>query len=435
MLFLRLRQAAANEGLRIIDCSPCRRPASPRWPTWLPYRPGEAVERGAAPLGRAGECGRRRRSSSCSAARSLAEPAAQIAAAAGVLAQALAEGAFPPGAPAGQRARRHRPRLRSRAPARARRRSRRAGTGSRASWGSVPARARARHGRHARGGRRRRAERARAPRGGPAVRLPRPRPRHPRARARRVPRGGRHDAQRAPRCSPTSCCRRPATPSAAGTTTNLEGRVSRLAAKVVPPGVARADWVIATELADRLGADLGFESLEGIWAEIERVAPAYSGCTAAALAAPAAADGIVVPLTAASVQLSASPAPAGPDRHAGDRVGRGAGRAARRRSRRVAWGRAWRAGEAAAAAPGRPPHGARRPGCWPSTRVPGAVPEPRSPRRRGLVAPRGQARRCTTMARSCNRAPSLAPLARPRSFGSAPTRSAGSASRPVTRCA
>jgi NADH-quinone oxidoreductase subunit G len=92
-----------------------------------------------------------------------------------------------------------------------------------------------------------------------------------------------------------------------GTTTNIEGRVSRLSAKVVPPGVARADWVIATELADRLGDDLGFESLEGIWAEIEAVAPAYSGCTLAALRAPDAADGIVVPLKNNSVGLSRRP--------------------------------------------------------------------------------------------------------------------------------
>jgi predicted molibdopterin-dependent oxidoreductase YjgC len=92
-----------------------------------------------------------------------------------------------------------------------------------------------------------------------------------------------------------------------GTTTNLEGRVTRLAAKVVPPGVSRADWVIATELADRLGVDLGFESLDAIWAEIERVSPAHSGCTVAALAAPEAADGIVIPLRAASVQLTRRP--------------------------------------------------------------------------------------------------------------------------------
>jgi len=92
-----------------------------------------------------------------------------------------------------------------------------------------------------------------------------------------------------------------------GTTTNLEGRVTRLAAKVVPPGVSRADWVIAAELADRLGADLGFESVEGLWAEIERVSPAHSGCTLDALAAPACADGMVIPLRPESVQLSRRP--------------------------------------------------------------------------------------------------------------------------------
>jgi len=92
-----------------------------------------------------------------------------------------------------------------------------------------------------------------------------------------------------------------------GTTTNIEGRVTRLASKVVAPGVARSDWVIATELAERLGAELGFESLPGIWAEIEQFAPAYSGCTGAALAAPDAADGLVVPLAAAPVRLGRSP--------------------------------------------------------------------------------------------------------------------------------
>jgi len=92
-----------------------------------------------------------------------------------------------------------------------------------------------------------------------------------------------------------------------GTTTNIEGRVTRLAAKVVAPGVARSDWVIATELAERLGGDLGFESLYGIWAEIEQVAPAYSGCTGAALASPDAADGLVVPLAASPVRLGRRP--------------------------------------------------------------------------------------------------------------------------------
>jgi NADH-quinone oxidoreductase subunit G len=50
----------------------------------------------------------------------------------------------------------------------------------------------------------------------------------------------------------------------AGTTTNIEGRVTRLAQKVTPPGVAWADWMIAAELAAALGGDLGFETLEDV---------------------------------------------------------------------------------------------------------------------------------------------------------------------------
>jgi len=49
-----------------------------------------------------------------------------------------------------------------------------------------------------------------------------------------------------------------------GTTTNLEGRVSSVAKKVNTPGVARADWMIAVELADRLGHDLGVTSVDEI---------------------------------------------------------------------------------------------------------------------------------------------------------------------------
>jgi hypothetical protein len=47
--------------------------------------------------------------------------------------------------------------------------------------------------------------------------------------------------------------------------------------------------------------------VEGIWAEIERVSPAHSGCTLDALAAPACADGIVIPLRPESVQLTRRP--------------------------------------------------------------------------------------------------------------------------------
>ena len=58
----------------------------------------------------------------------------------------------------------------------------------------------------------------------------------------------------------------------------------------------------------------------------------YSGCTARALAAPAAADGIVVPLEPRASSSRRRPKNAGPDRDAGDRVGRGAGSTARRGS-------------------------------------------------------------------------------------------------------
>jgi NADH-quinone oxidoreductase subunit G len=80
----------------------------------------------------------------------------------------------------------------------------------------------------------------------------------------------------------------------AGTTTNLEGRVSRLNQKVTAPGTARPDWMIAVELAYRLGDDLGLESLEDVWDEIERLAPSHRGITRARLASREGLDGIVV---------------------------------------------------------------------------------------------------------------------------------------------
>ncbi len=77
-----------------------------------------------------------------------------------------------------------------------------------------------------------------------------------------------------------------------GTTTNLEGRISRLHQKVTPPGTARPDWVIAAELALRLGDDLGLESLDDVFAEVARVAPSHHGLTAESVGI----DGVVVPL-------------------------------------------------------------------------------------------------------------------------------------------
>jgi len=92
-----------------------------------------------------------------------------------------------------------------------------------------------------------------------------------------------------------------------GTFTNLEGRVLRLGQKVTAPGVAWPDWMIASELAYRMGGDLGFDNLESIWDEVERLSPTHAGVTSALLASMAAKDGIVVPLV-----LDGPPLPDGP---------------------------------------------------------------------------------------------------------------------------
>jgi NADH-quinone oxidoreductase subunit G len=84
-----------------------------------------------------------------------------------------------------------------------------------------------------------------------------------------------------------------------GTTTNLEGRVTRLAQKVTPPGTARADWELAVELALRMGEDLGFDTLAALQAEMAVMAPAYAGVTEARLSRPDLRDGVVVPVTQA----------------------------------------------------------------------------------------------------------------------------------------
>ena len=70
-----------------------------------------------------------------------------------------------------------------------------------------------------------------------------------------------------------------------GTFTNLEGRVSVCEQKVTPPGTARADWMIASELAARLGADLGLDSPATIRAELAAVSAVHAPLTEEALAA------------------------------------------------------------------------------------------------------------------------------------------------------
>jgi len=90
-----------------------------------------------------------------------------------------------------------------------------------------------------------------------------------------------------------------------GTTTNIEGRVMRLAQKLVAPGQCWPDWMVAAELADRLSGGLGVSSAAELWDEIERLAPSHAGITRAVLDNPAGRDGIVAPLPAQPVRITA----------------------------------------------------------------------------------------------------------------------------------
>jgi NADH-quinone oxidoreductase subunit G len=65
----------------------------------------------------------------------------------------------------------------------------------------------------------------------------------------------------------------------AGTTTNVEGRITTLSQKVTARGNAHPDWIIASDLAALLGHDLGVESLEQIRAEIAEVSPVHGALT------------------------------------------------------------------------------------------------------------------------------------------------------------
>jgi predicted molibdopterin-dependent oxidoreductase YjgC len=99
----------------------------------------------------------------------------------------------------------------------------------------------------------------------------------------------------------------------AGTTTNLEGRVTAVAREVNPAGNSRADWMIAAELALELGSDLGFATVGDITAAISAGVSGFDGVTAESVVG----DGVLagVPADLAPVDV---PAPSVPDRNAYD---------------------------------------------------------------------------------------------------------------------
>ena len=97
-----------------------------------------------------------------------------------------------------------------------------------------------------------------------------------------------------------------------GTFTNIEGRISWLSQLVVEHSVSWSDWMIAAELAARMGVNLAFTRLEDIWAEIERVSPLHHGIPYEVLSGLRARDGVVVPADPAVMAEPPLPRPLDP---------------------------------------------------------------------------------------------------------------------------
>jgi predicted molibdopterin-dependent oxidoreductase YjgC len=68
-----------------------------------------------------------------------------------------------------------------------------------------------------------------------------------------------------------------------GTVTNSERRVQRVRKAMEPPGNARDDLWIISELARRLGHDWGHPAAEDVWNEVRRMAPIFAGMSYARL--------------------------------------------------------------------------------------------------------------------------------------------------------
>jgi NADH-quinone oxidoreductase subunit G len=97
-----------------------------------------------------------------------------------------------------------------------------------------------------------------------------------------------------------------------GTTTSIEGRITTVAQKVTAAGSSRPDWLIAGELAARLGHDFGTTAPAQIWSEIESIAPSHAGVTEAVLTSTEFADGVVAPMDGTEVALlEFEPGPSG----------------------------------------------------------------------------------------------------------------------------
>ena len=65
----------------------------------------------------------------------------------------------------------------------------------------------------------------------------------------------------------------------AGIYTNAMRRMQYTADGIVPPGQARDDWQILTDVARAMGVDWDYQSTEDIWEEIRQAAPNFTGVT------------------------------------------------------------------------------------------------------------------------------------------------------------
>ena len=98
------------------------------------------------------------------------------------------------------------------------------------------------------------------------------------ARGARLPDRAGHRLHEDGRATPTSCF--PSSASwceAEGTVTNSERRVQRVRKALEPPGQARDDTWILSELARRLGFDWGQPTAEQAWDELRSLSPMHRG--------------------------------------------------------------------------------------------------------------------------------------------------------------
>ncbi len=68
-----------------------------------------------------------------------------------------------------------------------------------------------------------------------------------------------------------------------GTFSNTERRVQRVRKAVEPPGEAKADWEIISEIASRMGYKMKYANAEAIFDEMAKITPSYAGMSYARL--------------------------------------------------------------------------------------------------------------------------------------------------------